>query len=173
VLVICQSREELIRRVSRTQAVQTRQGLPMLFHLFGTEQFRSQWRFVGSVMGVWIMTEQARGQLAHGVTNLVCAQFQFPAFLPRGGIAKLLLWETAMSVIDQGAVPPSRLRVHLLPIERNDRGGLPHYKCGFIAYCLYSSGCYVRQRTEKTGNRGEGGVERSDQMIYCIKTGEK
>jgi hypothetical protein len=48
--ILGQPRQEMIRRVSRTQRVPSRERLAMLLHLFGTEQVGTQRGFVPGVM---------------------------------------------------------------------------------------------------------------------------
>ena len=48
--ILCQARQELVRRVSGTHPMRTRQGLAVLLHLVVAEQFRSQRRLVAAVL---------------------------------------------------------------------------------------------------------------------------
>jgi hypothetical protein len=68
----------LVRRALRAQAVRARQGLAILFHLVGAEQFRPQRRRIADVLMLCqAIAAQARPQADRGVAYAVTAQSHF------------------------------------------------------------------------------------------------
>jgi hypothetical protein len=61
--ILGQSRQELIRRISRAQFVQARQGPAMLLHLIAAEQFRSQRWLADGVLFCQTVSAETRPQM--------------------------------------------------------------------------------------------------------------
>jgi hypothetical protein len=69
VCIFGQPPQEAVPRASRPQPVQGREGLPMLLHLSGAEQLRSERRLVGCELPCRAVSAKARFQTEQGLAH--------------------------------------------------------------------------------------------------------